>query len=87
MPGGSTLGLCSDGSLGMPCVSNDDCGASLGCTGVGGGMLGLCTGLATDGCSTAGGTCIDPLSGELCPSGTDIDGTKSCPDLTNVCCL
>lgn len=87
IPGGSGLGMCSDGSLGMPCLQAADCQADLGCMGAVGGMPGFCIPGGGDGCEAAGGTCVDTMSGQECPAGTDVDGTKSCGSMTEMCCI
>ncbi len=82
---GGTLGMCSDGSLGMPCLLAADCDAGLTCMGAMAGVLGFCMPGGGSDCASAEGTCID-MTGE-CPAGTDVDGARSCPNMTQLCCL
>ncbi len=87
VPGGGSLGMCSDGSFGMPCLEAGDCQAGLGCMGAMGGLPGFCLSGGGGGCEDAGGTCVDTMTGEECPAGTDVDGTKSCGGMTEMCCI
>lgn len=82
----SNLGACSDGTLGMPCLTSADCAADLACAGAGAGAPGYCMpGIVQTDCEDAGGTCIDAMS--QCPAGTQIDGTKQCQAMTDICCM
>ncbi len=83
MPGG-TLGMCSNGTMGMPCLGADDCSSDLTCMGAMSGVPGFCMpGVNTD-CESNGGTCINAMS--QCPEGTQIDGSKMCEGMTDICC-
>jgi hypothetical protein len=81
------LGMCSNGTLGMPCMTADDCSGGLTCFGAMGNAPGFCVqGTTPQDCDSAGGTCIDPMT-EDCPAGTQMDQTKQCSDITETCCI
>lgn len=87
VPGGGSLGMCSDGSFGMPCLLADDCQSGLTCMGAMAGVPGFCIQGMGGGCEDDGGTCVDTMTGGECPAGTDVDGTKSCSGMTEICCI
>jgi hypothetical protein len=87
MFGGGTLGMCSDGSFGMPCLQATDCAQGLTCLGAMAGVPGFCMPGGTPGCTSAGGTCVDMMSGGDCPAGTSVDTSKSCSGMTEMCCI
>ncbi len=80
-----TLGMCSNGTMGMPCMTGEDCSSDLTCMGAMAGVPGFCMqGVNTD-CEGNGGTCIDAMS--QCPGDTQIDGTKMCQGMSEICCM
>lgn len=80
----ATLGMCSNGGMGMPCKASPDCMDGLACTGAMPGIPGFCMPGGGGGCESAGGTCVSMMSG--CPDGKEIDGTKQCASMTDLCC-
>jgi len=84
-PDGSNLGMCSNGTMGMPCKDKTDCQDNLGCLTGPGMPIGFCIpGFEEDDCESSGGVCIDPM--DECPDGTEI-GTKQCSNMMQLCCL
>jgi hypothetical protein len=82
----ATLGMCSDGSMGMPCKTKTDCNQSLDCSGALTGGPGFCIpSIGGESCTDAGGTCISVTTPD-CPSGTDVDSSLQCSSMMEVCC-
>lgn len=84
--GASPLGMCSDGTLGTSCLTDQDCDAAsgLGCAVAMAGTMGTCLPGAI-GCQTAGGLCVDMF--DECPDETEWDQDKSCGGASEMCCI